>query len=183
MGREWRQCPGCQEGSWALRLPPSTHSDGLPALKPRPSQSPKSRDALSQARSGPCWPLKVSLALPALPSSVSWQDCRFLGQGWSPVELCPRAQPSIRALQTVVEPASCSLPTSLRIFVSGLLPLPLSSGFLSLSVHLCPSLCLPLGLYFFFCVSFPASVRLSPFATPLCVCLTHASSLVSEQAA
>lgn len=63
--------------------------------------------------------------------------------------------------------------------LSGLLPLPLSSG--PLLVLLYPQLCLP--LYLFFSVSFPESVCLSPSATPLCVCLTHASSLVSEQAA
>lgn len=98
------------------------------------------------------------------------------------MELCPHAQPpSGRCEQLLNLPLVLYPPLSESLsLVSCLLLSPLA---LSVSVHLCPSLCLPLGLYFFFCVSFPVSVRLSPFATSLCVWLTHASSLVSEQAA
>lgn len=107
---------------------------------------------------------------------------QVFGAGMESCGVMPHAQPpSGRCKQLLNLPLVLYPPLSESLSLVSCLSLsPLA---LSVSVHLCPSLCLPLGLYFFFCVSFPASVRLSPFATPLCVWLTHASSLVSEQAA
>lgn len=166
---------GNSSGTRGLRGPAglgltSAHAQHLPALKVRQSPEPQAPKcswvgggAGSRAPPGPPGLSALAQGGPALLLSVSWLDCKFSGRGWRPVELCHvpwlqgRPSFSVTSLRTSLSPPALScLPVHhpRPCFWPCYLPC------------LLPCVCVSV-----------------PLCHPLGICLTHASSLISEQAA